>query len=547
MQPRNDAEARFDRTVSRWFRDLLQIDPELATYVGIHDHDDRLADGGREEVDREIAFHDDTMAEMERFDAPDLSPDRALDRDLILHESRLARFQLAERRAWAGTTNGAEHIGGALFPIFTRDYAPLEERLTSIAARLEDAPRYLAATRQRAEAPVRLWVEIDIESSEAFGQFLDSILAAARSEHVEERLSHRLQRAADELRHALHEHAAWLKNELMPRARAEWRTGPEQFEELVRLRALEADGDEILAVGHEILATEKAARDAVCAEIDPGASPSEVADIVKDDHPGTFPEALEAYRSSMARARSFVIEHELATMPPQDVLRVIETPHYERHLIPFAAYYEPPRFDPDPAGTYVVTPPATDAMWREHNYASISNTSVHEAYPGHHQQLAGAITNPSLVRTLGLSAAEFVEGWAFYCERMMKEAGFDDTPTHRYIQHTDAIWRAVRIILDVQLHRGEIGFEDAVRFMVDQTGFEEAAAVAEVKRYTSTPTYQLSYLYGRHMIDRLRDRVERAMGPAFNLKFFHDTLIYGGSMPVSFAWRLFEQKLEADR
>jgi uncharacterized protein (DUF885 family) len=129
----------------------------------------------------------------------------------------------------------------------------------------------------------------------------------------------------------------------------------------------------------------------------------------------------------------------------------------------------------------------------------------------------------------------------------MKEAGFDDTPTHRYIQHTDAIWRAVRIILDVRLHRGEIGFSDAVRFMVEQTGFEEPAAVAEVKRYTSTPTYQLSYLYGRHMIDRLRDRVKAAMGPAFNLKYFHDTLIYGGTMPVSFAWRLFEQKLQADR
>ncbi len=547
MQPRNDAEARFDRTVSRWFRDLLQIDPELATYVGVHDHDDRLADGGRDEVDREVAFHDDTVAEMERFDASELSPDRALDRDLILHESRLARFQLAERRAWAGTTNGAEHIGGALFPIFTRDYAPLEQRLASIAARLEDAPRYLAATRRRAEAPVRLWVEIDIESSEGFGQFLDSILAAARSEHVDERLSHRLQRAADELRRALHEHVAWLENELLPRAHAEWRTGPEQFEELVRLRALEANGDEILAVGHEILATEKAARDAVSTEIDPGATASEVADIVKDDHPRTFPEALEAYRSAMARARSFVIEHDLASMPPQDVLRVIETPHYERHLIPFAAYHDPPRFDPDPAGTYIVTPPATEEMWREHNYASISNTSVHEAYPGHHQQLAGAITNPSLVRTLGLSAAEFVEGWAFYCERMMKEAGFDDTPKHRYIQHTDAIWRAVRIIVDVQLHRGEIGLTDAVRFMVEQTGFEEAAAVAEVKRYTSTPTYQLSYLYGRHMIDRLRDRVAQAMGPSFTLKFFHDTLIYGGTMPVSFAWRLFEQKLEADR
>jgi uncharacterized protein (DUF885 family) len=543
QQPRNDAEARFDRTVGRWFREFLELDPAHATYVGIHEQDDRLAEGGRDEVDRGLDFHRAAIAEMERFDVGELSAERALDRDLIIHESRLAAFQLSERRSWAGSTDAAQSIGSALFPLFTRSFAPLDERLASIAARLEDAPRYLEATRGRVEAPVRLWVEIDLESTEAFGEFLDSIITVARSEHVDDALVERLDRAATNLRRELEVHAEWLRGDALPRAAAEWRTGPEQFEELVRLRALEANGDEILAVGHEILAAETAARDAVCAEIDPVAGAAEVADLVKGNHPTTFPETLEAYREAMARARAFVIERDLATVPSQDILHVIETPHYERHLIPFAAYYDPPRFDPDPAGTYIVTPPATEEMWREHNYASISNTSVHEAYPGHHLQLSGAITNPSLVRTLGLSSAEFVEGWAFYCERMMKEAGFDDTPAHRYIQHTDAIWRAVRIILDVQLHRGEIGFDDAVAFMIDQTGFERPAAVAEVKRYTSTPTYQLSYLYGRHMIDRLRERVERGMGAGFSLKFFHDTLIYGGTMPVSFAARLFDDAL----
>jgi uncharacterized protein (DUF885 family) len=543
QQPLADAEARFDRTISRWFRDLLEMDPEQATYLGIHDHDHRLAIGGREQVEREVSFHRAAIAEMERFDAEELSSDRALDRDLVIHESRLAAFQLTERRAWAGATNAAEHLGNALFPIFTRDYAPLPERLEAIAARLEDAPRYFAAARARVESPVRLWMEIDLESTGTLPDFVESILAAARAEHMPGALVTRLEDAARRIHAELHEHARWLRDAL-PGAEAEWRTGPELLEELIRLRALEANGDEILAVGEEILAAERAARDAVCAEIDPTMPAEEVADLVKNDHPGTFPETLEAYRAAMDRARDFVVEHDLATLPPNDTLRVIETPVFQRHLIPFAAYYDPARFDPDPVGTYIVTPPATEDMWREHNYASISNTSVHEAYPGHHVQLAGSITNPSLVRTLGLSSAEFVEGWAFYCERMMKEAGFDATPAHRYIQHTDAIWRAVRIILDVRLHRGEIGWQEAVSFLREQTGFEEPAAVAEVKRYTSTPTYQLSYMYGRHMIDRLRTSVERRMGPAFTPRYFHDTLIYGGTMPVSFAARLFDARLD---
>ncbi|HEX2193587.1 MAG TPA: DUF885 domain-containing protein [Candidatus Limnocylindria bacterium] len=543
-QPSSDADARFDRTVSRWFRDLLAMDPEQATYLGIHDHDHRLSDGTRDQVEEEIRFHRAAIGEMDRFDASELSAERALDRDLIAHESRLAAFQLEERRTWAGATQAAEHIGNALFPIFTRDYAPLPERMEAIAARLEDAPRYLAAARARAESPVRLWIEIDLEGTAGLPEFVDAILAAARAERLAGPLLRRLDVAASDVRKALDEHASWLRHDALPRAAADWRTGPDMLEELIRLRALEAGGDEILAVGHEILAEEQAAREAACVEIDPTLSAAEVADLVKDDHPATFPDALEAYREAMNRARAFVVDHELATLPSNERLRVVETPTFTRHLIPFAAYYDPARFDPDPVGTYVVTPPSNEAMWREHNYASISNTGVHEAYPGHHVQLAGAITNPSLVRTLGLSAAEFVEGWAFYCERMMKDAGFDATPTHRYIQHTDAIWRAVRIILDVRLHRGEIGLDEAVAFLREQTGFEDHAAVAEVKRYTSTPTYQLSYLYGRHMIDALRRRVERRMGPAFNLRFFHDTLIYGGTMPVSYASRLFDAKLD---
>ena len=249
----------------------------------------------------------------------------------------------------------------------------------------------------------------------------------------------------------------------------------------------------------------------VAAEIDPSASAAEVADIIKDDHASTFVESLDEYRGAMDRARAFVVERELATPPEEDHLNVIETPSFIRHLIPFAAYYEPAKFDPMPVGTYIVTPPSSPEMMREHNRSSISNTSIHEAYPGHHLQLSAAITNPSLVRLFS-GAPEFSEGWAFYCERMMKEAGFDDTPKGWYVVHTDAIWRATRIILDVQLHRGLIGFDDAVDRLVAETGFERPAALAEVKRYTSTPTYQLSYLFGRHMIEKLKAEVEARDG-----------------------------------
>ena len=535
----SDAEARFDRTIDRWFRDQIAMRPEVATFFGLHDHDGELQSGGRDAIDEEIEFFRRTIDELSAIDPAELSGERALDRDLAIHQARLGLYWQTEYRTWAGSSEAAGHIGEALFPLFTRDFAPLPERLTSIASRLEAAPRYVAETRQRVTDPVRLWTEIDLQSTRMLPGFLDTILAATRSEVDDDALTTRLTAAVEATKQALEEHAGWLRDEVLPRATADWKAGPERFEEMIRLRELEADGDEILAVGEDLLVDEKAAREALLAEIDPGASAAEVADIVKDDHAATFAESLNEYRESMDTARAFVVERGLATPPQEDHLNVIETPAFIRHLIPFAAYYDPAKFDPSPVGTYIVTPPSSPEMMREHNRSSISNTSVHEAYPGHHLQLSAAITNPSLVRLFS-GAPEFAEGWAFYCERMMKEAGFDDTPKGWYIVHTDAIWRATRIILDVQLHRGLIGFDDAVERLVAETGFERPAALAEVKRYTSTPTYQLSYLFGRHMIERLKADVRAHEGRDFEIRRFHDTLIYGGTMPVSYARRLFD-------
>ena len=538
-QTASDVDARFDRTIDRWFRDQLTLHPEYATFFGIHDHDGDLASGGRDAVDEEVAFYRRTIDELSAFDPGELSTERALDRDLAIHQARLGLYWHTEYRPWAGSSGGAAHIGEALFPLFTRDFAPLADRLDSIASRLDAAPRFLAETRERVTEPVKLWTEIDLESTEHLPSFLDTILAAARAEAGDDAIADRLSASVDVAKAALAEHGDWLRSDVLPRATADWKAGPERFEEMVRLRELEANGDEILAVGEELLVSEKAARDALASEIDPTASLSGVADIVKDDHAASFVESLAEYRDAMDRARAFVVEHGIATPPEEDHLNVIETPTFVRHLIPFAAYYEPAKFDPRPVGTYIVTPPSSPQMMREHNRASINNTSVHEAYPGHHLQLSAAITNPSLVRLFS-GAPEFSEGWAFYCERMMKERGFDDTAKGWYIVHTDAIWRSTRIILDVQLHRGIIGFDDAVERLVAETGFERPAALAEVKRYTSTPTYQLSYLFGRHMIEKLKSEVQAREGTGFDIRRFHDTLIYGGTMPVSYARRLFE-------
>ena len=120
---------------------------------------------------------------------------------------------------------------------------------------------------------------------------------------------------------------------------------------------------------------------------------------MKADGPADFDTALEAYRDAMERARRFIAEHDLATLPADDRIEVMATPVHMRSTIPLAAYFEPAAFDRPIRGVYIVTPSVDGdpGAMLEHNWSSIVNTSVHEAYPGHHLQLVGGPVEPDAV------------------------------------------------------------------------------------------------------------------------------------------------------
>jgi uncharacterized protein (DUF885 family) len=550
-RPRADADAGplderlYDLVESR-FRRILADNPIVGTYVGIHSEDHRLGDGSRDAVLGELAAEKAHLVAVEALDDAGLSPTGRLERDLELHNVRREIFDTEVIRTWERRSTALDLIGDALFLVFAQDFAPLEERLDSIASRLEAVPGYLEQSRDRAVVPqVRAWQQLEIESAADLPSFFSEIEAAGSGLPAAER--RRLTEAADAARAAIGDYAAWLKQSLAD-GTDEWALGREPYDELVGLRAFDGlDADAILEIGEDQLETQKAARIRAAMEIDDRATETDVIARLKADHPATFGEALEAYRDAMVRARQHLIDHDIVTVPDDERIDVIQTPEYLRNVIPFAAYFSPPKFDPRPKGIYIVTASVDNdpnAM-REHNYSSISNTSIHEAYPGHHLQLHVANGHPSLTRLL-TDAPEFVEGWGMYSEQMMREEGFDAAPNFRLNMHTDAIWRACRIILDVRMHRGEVGVEEAVRFLVDQTGFEEPNARAEVRRYTYTPTYQLSYLLGKVLLLGLRSDEQARLGSAFSLRDFHDALLRNGSLPISFHRRILAERLAAE-
>jgi uncharacterized protein (DUF885 family) len=520
------------------FRRVVEEEPIWATRLGIHAWDDQLPDPSRERVLGDVERDRAHAAAIEALDPAGLSPGARFERDLELHHVRLAIYRAETVRIWERRTTGASALADALFPLFTRDFAPLPERLASIAARLEAAPEFLRAYRTRAVVPqVGAWLEIELRASATIPQFLDEIVGAAdaASPALAEPERRRLTRAIDRAKVAIGDQVEWI-HEILPGATAAWPLGRERYDELLRLRAFDGlDADAILQIGWQQLEQHHADRVAAAREIDPGASEGEVVERVKSDHPPTFAAALDGYRDAMRRARRHLIDRDLVTIPADERVEVIATPPYLRGVMPFAAYFEPAKWDAAPVGVYVVTPAVDDHpdALREHYWASISNTSIHEAYPGHHLQLALAARHPSLTRAQ-VDAPEFVEGWGMYSEQMLREHGFDDGPEFRVALATDAIWRAARIVLDVRMHRGDLRIDEAAEFLTQHTGFERPNALAEARRYTYTPTYNLSYLLGKVLLLRLREEEGRRLGSDFSLRAFHDALLRGGSLPVSF-------------
>jgi uncharacterized protein (DUF885 family) len=530
-------EALYDLVEAR-FRRLIRDNPVVGTFVGIHTEDSRLGDGSRDAVLGELEADKRHLAAVESLDPDGLSESARLERDLELHNLRRSIFDTDTLRFWERRSYALDTVGDALFLLFARDFAPLAERLDSISGRLEALPAYLDQHRTRVRGQqVGIWQRLEIDAARDLPTFVDDVVAAANV--LSDAGRRRLERAAQRARIAIDDYRGWLEASLAG-ATDGWAIGREDYDRLIELRAFDGlSTDEILDIGRRQLEESRAARAEAAREIDPSATEAEVVDRIKSDHPASFAEAIEAYRDAMFRARQHLIDRGIVTVPDDERLDVVRTPDYLQEVIPFAAYFEPPKFDPQPSGIYIVTPAVGNnpTAMREHNYSSISNTSIHEAYPGHHLQLAVASHHPSLTRLM-VDAPEFVEGWGMYSELMMREHGFDDGPNFRLAMHTDAIWRACRIILDIQMHRGEIGVEEAVEFLASQTSFEEANARAEVYRYTYTPTYQLSYLLGRVLLLQLRADEQRRLGDAFDLKAFHDSLLRNGSLPISFHRRL---------
>lgn len=522
------AAEKFDALVRDYYRAWFRYHPEAAVDAGVPGYAHLLTPYSEEAAGALVCLNDELRVGLEELDRQGLDADRRIDLDVLYGAALLENQRLIEIEPLRPDPERCLPVN-ALYQLTIR---PVEGFEQALMARLAAVPAHLHGARDhlrgKAEGIPPLWVRSAALAARAGAEFVRALPAHPKiAGQPPAGLDAAIAAAAD----ALLGYASFLEAELLPRARGEIACGAAYFDNLLRLRHfLDVGAAGLHALGTALFEKTRAELEDACVALigrrDLGAAMRRL----RADHPP--PERLlEAYRTQMAAARAFVAARDLVTLPKRERLEVVETPVFLRHQVPFAAYCEPVPGDPEQHGYYYVTPPADEEQLAEHDNAGLMSTCVHEAYPGHHLQFVTANLNPvarTLPRHINASATLY-EGWALYCEQLMYEQGFLGRPEHRFVVLRDRLWRALRILLDVELHTRGLALEAAADRMVEALGFPRSQALADLTWYTRAPTVPLGYATGWMLIHRLRDRM---LSGGLSLKAFHDRLLSAGSMAV---------------
>ena len=534
----------FSSLADGFLQEEYEASPVLASALGLTAYDERLDDLSADAIQRKEAGDAEWLRRLRAIPDDGLEPADRIDRDFLISILR-GREILVPHRMWQRQPATYLNPGSqGVFSLFLHRIRPDNDLADAARARLEQVPANIEAGIANLEFSLvpRVYLERAIRQAGATARYTRELVP---NEVADPTQRERIAAAGETAARAIERFAAHLEAN-RANAHGEYAVGDEIYSALLKekellrydARALRERGRE----QYDLLAAEakKVARD-ISGNDDWVGLLGRLNKVHAPDPEGMRRE----YEEWTERARAFLRDRGLVTLPPGERCLVKPSPHFQRPVLAVASYNRPPAFTDSLTGHFFVpfppdgTPDAEVQERLEGNCsAGIPTTSVHEAYPGHHWHLVMAHANPSKVRRT-FSTSYFSEGWALYAERMMREQGFFQDPKQVLYQFEATIFRAARIVVDTSLHLGEMSFDEAVEFMRVKANLTEPNAKAEVGRYCSWPTQASSYLTGMLEILDIRTRwlARAGRNDVAALREFHDAITSSGALPTALAER----------
>jgi uncharacterized protein (DUF885 family) len=513
---------------------VLESDPVVAGDAGDHRFDHRLPDLSTDGVAADVAMLREAAHALSQVDVDDLEPADRIDHEILSSIVDRGIFERTEVREheW----NPLRHNPGALLhALMSRPFAPVEERLGSLAMRLESVPDALATAKVMLDDCPRIHLETAVGqfrgTAELIRDQVPPMIAQVPS------LAGTVAPAADRAIAALEEFAGWLdrqkgvRDPRLGRKLWEGRLWHTLDTELSAAQVLERAEANLARVSEKI-------REAALGVVTTGGTAGRGDDTVRealrllsDEHPANDT-IVGLARESMAETAEFVRANDLVSLV-DDPCVIEEMPEFARGVA--VAYCDSPgpletadvptfyRIAPTPRDW---SPELVGSFYREYNDHMVRNLTVHEAMPGHFLQLAHArrYRGSTRVRALG-SSGVFIEGWAVYAEEVMADHGFGGLPV-RMQQLKMQLRMTINAILDQLVHCEGLGEADAMALMTGRGFQEEGEAAGKWRRALLTSTQLSTYFVGWSQVSA----IGRARPSGTPVRAWHDAMLAQGSL-----------------
>jgi uncharacterized protein (DUF885 family) len=544
-----DPQADFDALVAERWEYQLKESPELATTIGDDRYNDRWTDYSLAHV---VVDRDATASFLRRFQAVDVSrldEQRRLSQAMAVRELKdhIEAIRLKNYEMPLDQLGGVQLQLPGFVPTIpfdsTRHYEDYLARLKAIPGIVD---QLIAASRQGMAdglmQPRYLLEKVAVQArhiadpageANVFGQPVANIPESVPAKD-RQRLKQAILIAVDQqVRPAYRKLADFVAKDYAPRGRLQegiWSLpdGVARYRFAIHTQTTtDLDPKRIHQIGLDEVKRIEGEMTAIARQLGYASLPAFRAAMEKDRtrYATSREQILNGYRQYIAGMQPELPK--LFGHLPTTALYVQAVETYREKDAPGAEYHQGTPDGKRPGVVFVNT-----GDFAQRTLYTIEDTAYHEGVPGHHLQISIAQTLPlpPFRQQAGYNA--YIEGWALYAERLAKEVGFYKDPYNDYGRLSGDLLRADRLVLDTGVHALHWTRKQMIDFFHAHPAEDEPSMQAETDRYIAWPGQALGYKLGQLKFLELRQRAEKALGTAFDIRAFHDEMLSGGAMPL---------------